>query len=214
MRSPFQSEPEAYRFVFLTIGAFTAIAVASLLGGAWVGVPVWAVATAATALFYLRKGWAGRQVRTAPAHVGPVGERRVLVIACETLTDKWAREEIARAGAGRNKMLVVCPALTSAVRHWASDVDGAITGAQRRLDESLGELRAAGIEARGEIGDEDPVRAIEDALRTFGADEIIIATHPEGRLDGRERNVVALARERFAVPITHVVIDAATGARP
>ncbi len=39
-------------------------------------------------------------------------------------------------------------------------------------------LREAGINARGEVGDADPLQAIEDALRTFGADEIVISTHP------------------------------------
>ena len=66
---------------------------------------------------------------------------------------------------------------------------------------------AAGVEARGEVGDGDPLQAMEDALRTFGADEIIISTHPEGRSNWLERRVVEKARERFAVPITHVVVD-------
>jgi hypothetical protein len=48
---------------------------------------------------------------------------------------------------------------------------------------------------------------MEDALRTFGADEIIISTHPEGRSNWLERGIVTKARERFAVPITHVVVD-------
>ena len=65
----------------------------------------------------------------------------------------------------------------------------------------------AGISARGEVGDSEPLQAIEDALRTFGADEIIISTHPEGRSNWLEKGVVAGARERFAVPITHVVVD-------
>ena len=62
-------------------------------------------------------------------------------------------------------------------------------------------------QARGEVGDGDPLQAMEDALRTFGADEIIISTHPEGRSNWLERGVVERARERFAVPITHVVVD-------
>ena len=105
-------------------------------------------------------------------------------------------------------MLVVCPALTSAVRHWASDVDGGRARAQRRLDESLSLLRDAGIDAQGEIGDDDPLQAIEDALRTFGADEIVVATHPEESATWLERHVVERARERFALPIAHVVIHA------
>ena len=61
--------------------------------------------------------------------------------------------------------------------------------------------------ARGEVGDADPLQAIEDSLRTFGADEIIISTHPEGRSNWLEKGVVSGAKQRFTVPITHVVVD-------
>ena len=69
-------------------------------------------------------------------------------------------------------------------------------------------------QARGEVGDGDPLQAIEDALRTFGADEIVISTHPEGRSNWLERGIVEKARERFAVPITHVVVDLEREERP
>jgi len=107
----------------------------------------------------------------------------------------------------REEVLVVTPALNSPLRHWVSDEDDARAAAQQRLDESLAKLAEAGVQARGEVGDGDPLQAMEDALRTFGADEIIISTHPEGRSNWLERGVVAKARERFAVPITHVVVD-------
>jgi hypothetical protein len=68
-------------------------------------------------------------------------------------------------------------------------------------------MRAVGLDARGEIGDGDPIQAIEDALRTFRPDELIISTHPEGRSHWLERGVVERARERFALPVTHVVVD-------
>ena len=51
------------------------------------------------------------------------------------------------------------------------------------------------------------MRAIEDALRTFGADEIIISTHPPGRLELARDRASSPARERFDLPITHVVVD-------
>ena len=74
--------------------------------------------------------------------------------------------------------------------------------------EALGDrLRSLGIDAKGEVGDAEPVQAMEDALRLFGADEIIISTHPEGRSHWLEKGIVEGARERFAVPITHVVVD-------
>ena len=96
-----------------------------------------------------------------------------------------------------------------------SDEDRARAGgAQQRLADSLARLAHAGIDARGEVGDADPVQSIADALRTFGADEVIISTHPEGRSNWLERGVVDTARERFAVPITHVVVDLEREQRP
>lgn len=214
MRNPFGSEVEAFHLLLLTVAAFAAIAVASLLGGPWASVSTFAVVTVAAALFYLRRAQAERLVRTAPAHVGAADERRILVVANETLADVSLVEEIERVGAGyRKQVRVVCPALTSPVRHWVSDVDGARAQAQQRLDQTLSQLHAADIEAEGEIGDEDPLRAIEDVLRTFAADEIIISTHTEGRANWFERDVAIRARERLAVPVTHIVIDTEAGIR-
>ena len=102
---------------------------------------------------------------------------------------------------------MVTPALNSPLWHWVSDEDQARADAQERLNASLATLADAGVQARGEVGDGDPLQAMEDALRTFGADEIIISTPPEGRSHWLERGVVERARERFAVPITHVVVD-------
>jgi hypothetical protein len=98
-------------------------------------------------------------------------------------------------------------ALNSPLRHWASDEDHARSVAQARLDESLSALAREGVVARGEVGDADPIQAMEDALRTFGAAEIIISTHPPGRSNWLEKDVIARARERYDVPITHVVVD-------
>ena len=135
-------------------------------------------------------------------------ERRILVIANETVAGTELREAIERTAAGhRAHVLVVTPALNSKLRHWVSDEDKARAEAQRRLADSLARLAESGIDARGQVGDADPVQSIADGLRTFGADEVIISTHPEGRSNWLERGVVDTARERFAVPITHVVVD-------
>jgi hypothetical protein len=205
VRSPFRSEVEAFHFLLLTVAAFAAITLASLLGGAWAGVPTWAAVTVAAALLYLRRGRPPRGLRTAPAHAGGADERRVIVLVNEVAAGPQVVEAIERAAAGhRGQVLVVSPALTSPVRRWTSDVDGARAQAESRLEDSLNALHASGIEARGEIGDADPMQAIEDALRTFGADEIIIST----RRETPGRDPVAAARERFALPVTQVAIDA------
>ena len=63
------------------------------------------------------------------------------------------------------------------------------------------------MRARGEIGDGDPLQALEDALREFPADEIVVSTHPPGRSHWLELGVVENARMRYDVPVTHVVVD-------
>lgn len=209
MPNPFRSEAEAYRFLLLTVGYCGAIVIAAVAGGRWAGLAVFAALTAVAVWFLvLRPGRRERPERSAPPHRGGVDERRILVIANETAGGATLREEIVRRSAGySSQVLVVSPALNSPLKHWVSDEDGARAAARRRLDESLQRLAAAGIRASGEVGDADPLQAIEDALRTFGADELIISTHPEGRSHWLERGVVEAARERFAVPIAHVVVD-------
>jgi hypothetical protein len=208
MINPLRSEAEAYRFVWLTVGYLGAIALASWAGGKWAGLAVFGVLTLAVVGVWMR---ARREEAVEPTRTqskSGEGERRILVVANETVGGRTLLDEIRRHSEGVNEeILVVVPALNSAIRHWASDDDGARAAAQQRLDASLARLAEDGIAARGEVGDGDPLQAMEDALRTFGADEVIISTHPEGRSHWLERGVVTGARERFALPITHVVVD-------
>jgi membrane protein implicated in regulation of membrane protease activity len=210
MINPLRSEAEAYRFLLLTVGYFAAIAIAALVIGTWAGVIVFIVLTGAGALYVLRASRSEPPRQTVPSRRGRENERRILVIANETVGGGRLRDEISTRSEGYDEhVLVVTPALNSHIRHWASDEDNARLEAQKRLDASLARLRAGGIDARGEVGDAEPLQAMEDALRLFGADEIIISTHPEGRSHWLEKGIVDSARERFAVPITHVVVDLA-----
>src|SRR3954454_20218405 len=117
------------------------------------------------------------------------GRRRILVIANETVRGRRLLEEVQRRAADGAEVLVVAPALTARIRFLVSDISGARAAADERVRESVAALEAAGVHARGEIGDSDPVMAIEDALRTFPADEIIISTHPPGKSNWLEKKV-------------------------
>jgi hypothetical protein len=206
MINPLRSEAEAFRFLIGSIVYFGAIVIAALINK-WAGVAVFVVLTAAVLWLWLRSRRDERPPQTAP-RPHAAGERRILVVANETVAGHTLRSMILERSLDvREEVLVVTPALNSPLKHWVSDEDGARAAAQERLDESLAKLADAGVQARGEVGDGDPLQAMEDALRTFGADEIIISTHPEGRSNWLERGVVEKARERFAVPITHVVVD-------
>jgi hypothetical protein len=205
-RNPFRSEAEAYRFLLLTVGYFALIVAAAAIA-TWVGLVVFVALTAAAIWFWMRSRSNEPVMKASVRQVGH-DERRILVIANETVGgDELLSILRTKAEGVAERILVVSPALNSQVRHWASDEDGARAAAQERLDASLAQLRRDGVQAEGEVGDGDPLQAIEDALRTFGADEIVISTHPEGRSHWLERNVVGAARDRFDVPITHVVVD-------
>jgi hypothetical protein len=206
--NPFRSEEEAYRFLLLTVGYFAAIAIATLAVDKWAGLAVFALLTLAGLVYVVRARNKEPARQTVSTRRSRENEHRILVIANETVGGGTLREEIRRRSEGYDEhVLVVSPALNSAVRHWTSDEDGARAQAQERLNASLARLREAGLDAKGEVGDAEPLQAMEDALRLFGPDEIIISTHPKGRSNWLEQGIVEAARERFAVPVTHVVVD-------
>jgi GABA permease len=206
MKNPFKTEESAFRFLVLTIVYGALIVIGSKIN-TWIGLTVFIIETAVVGWWILTQGRRERPIQQAPAAHAP-GERRILVIANETVGGTPLLDELKRRSAKANeRVLVVVPALNSPLKHWVSDEDGARDAAQERLDASLAAMRQAGIDARGEVGDSDPLQAIEDAIRTFAPDELVISTHPEGRSNWLERGVVKGARERFALPVTHVVVD-------
>src|SRR5918994_4228529 len=55
------------------------------------------------------------------------------------------------------------------------------------------------------VGDADPAQAVEDALRTFPADEIVIVTRPDAEAEWLRGGSVAEAMSRFDLPVRHGV---------
>jgi hypothetical protein len=207
MHNPLRSEADAFRMV-MTIGAgAAAVIVLSLLAGPEFGV----VLAAALVGVGIGAAWrTSRGSKRPKAEIAPGGGdvHRVLVVANETVGGRALLSEIEYRCRGRDsEILVVTPAITSAVKHWLSDVDEAIEAAEARRADSVRAIRALGLRARGEVGDSDPNVAIEDALRTFPADEVIISTHPPDRSRWLERGVVQRARDDVELPVTHVVVD-------
>jgi hypothetical protein len=134
---------------------------------------------------------------------------RVLLIANETVAAPTVRERISALVGGRQaEVFVVAPALTgSRFKHFAGEVDEAIEAARSRLDACVEALREMGIDASGEVGDSDPNLAMEDALRRFDADEVVISTHPPERSKWLEQDVIEQARREVRQPVTHVVVE-------
>ncbi len=206
MESPFRSEDAAFRFLLLSIGAFALIVLASWLNP-WVGLLVFLALSGGAVWAYTRQRAPSAPREQIEPH-GSSDEKRVLVVANETVGGDELMDVIGElALSGRSLFYVVCPALNSRLRTWTSDEDPARAAAQSRLHATLQRLSSVGIEARGDIGDVDPLVAVEDAVRTFRPNELVVSTHPEGRSNWLERGVVSALRERYDVPVTHVVVD-------
>jgi GABA permease len=142
-----------------------------------------------------------------PDDRGAGSSHRVLVVADDCATSEAFVSTIVEHADGRPvEAFVVAPALGSRFARLTSD-DGAYAEAQRHLDATLDALGRAGIAARGHIGSHDPIQAADDGLREFPADEVVFATHPPEEADRLEADAVDVARARYEVPVTHLVVD-------
>jgi len=210
MHNPLRSEADAFRWVVVVgVGAVSVIVLTLLTR------PVFGVVLAAALIGFgigvAYRGARGSLPRDVALTRGGDGKYRLLVVANETVGGEALLDEIRDRCRNRDsEILVVTPALASSrAAHWASDVDEAMELARQRMELSLIAIGELGLKAKGEIGDSDPNMAIEDALRVFPADEIVISTHPPERSRWLEHGVVDRAREQIGLPISHVVVDLA-----
>lgn len=209
MRNPLRSEADAFRLV-VTIGAAAIVViVVTLLTRPAIGAVVAALFIGAGAGFLWRD--ARRSGPPMKAEVAPHadGVYEILVVADETSGGQALIDEVANRAKGRNaEVMVVAPALGgSRLQHLASETDQARAEAEQRLDVFVQAIKRLGIKARGEVGDEDPNVAMEDALASTGAEEVIISTDTAERSSWLEKGVVDKARAELDLPITHVVVD-------
>ena len=149
-----------------------------------------------------------RAARTEPA-------QRVLVLANRTLTGDELHDALRAASPGSESGRVLrraCPANpvdTGAgrrARARRSSGRRPTTAAQRRLEQTLAILRDRGLTVDGELGDYRPLVALEQAMRSFEPDHVVISTQPDDRSTWLRHDVVTRARERLDVPVHHVVV--------
>jgi hypothetical protein len=130
--------------------------------------------------------------------------RRCLIVANQTLMSPQLREEVLRRrDAGDHQFHVVVPATHAhGTALWTEGQ--ALAHARDALDHALGHYRADGVEATGEVGDADPVLAVNDVLTRQDVDEIIVSTLPLGVSKWLKRDLPHRLERRFGLPVTHV----------
>jgi hypothetical protein len=146
---------------------------------------------------------------------GDAGTHRLLIVAAEEISGGELRDAVAeRVGERTAEVRLIAPALTeSGIAHAMGDIDDALVAARERLEHSAAELGRAGISAETAVGDSDLRLAIQDALQTFDADEILIVAHRDGG-PYLERQGIDEAEQDFEPPITELFVERPAGAQP
>jgi hypothetical protein len=186
VRNPLRSEPEAFRFLLVVIVAALVIVGAAYLN-TWLGVAAAVLAVGALAWWLMQEpvpGAAEPPRRLDPST--PRDEHRVLVIAVPGTP-------ALRVPDRATEIVVVVPALASKLEAATGAVDDRRADAEQTAVSLTRRLSRPGIGVRGEVGADDPVLAAEDALRTFGADEVVVAADDE---------VAEQIRRRVTIPVS------------
>ena len=131
--------------------------------------------------------------------------RRLLVVITTEVAGGVLRELVRGRGGDEAEMLVVAPAAEISRLDWLTNAeDDARTEAGSLAAKTAEATPTEDVEAR--VGDSDPVKAIEDALRTFDADEILVVTRSDDQAGWLEEGSGAAAQGRFSLPVTRVTV--------
>lgn len=198
------TDPEGgMRFRPLAIPLIIALICASIVAsmalaglvGAGLGMAVGAVAATALVVFASR---AKPNLRLEVAESADRGHRVLVVAVTEATADSAQR--IAQLAGSAKDVRVVVPVPSHRLDRWLSAEDDARREAEGSLARSAGALVAAGLPVSGSVGDHDPAQAMEDELRDFAADEVILLT-------ANGKDPLAKVERRLGLPLRRVSAD-------
>jgi hypothetical protein len=167
--------------------------------GAGLGMAVGALAACSLIVFAARSKPDQRLEVAAHEDEG----HRVLVVATAEATAASAQRIADLAGRPKDVRVVV-PVPSHRLDRWLSAEDDARREAEARLARSAGALVAAGLPVSGSVGDPDPAQALEDELRDFPADEVVL-------LIANGKDPLAKVESRLGLPLRRVATDPESG---
>jgi hypothetical protein len=117
-----------------------------------------------------------------------ISSRNVLLVALDPLPEDEVRRAIAERNGGREvKVHVVAPATHVGSFQWLTGADDdARAEAAERADRTA---EAIDAEVETEVGERDPLLAVEDALALFPADEILVAGTADAKTEAGLRGL-------------------------
>jgi hypothetical protein len=166
--------------------------------GAGLGMAAGALAATSVVVFAARS----KPERTLEVAPSDEAGHRVLVLAVAEATPASAQRIADITGSPTDVRLLV-PVPSHRLDRWLSAEDEARHEAEARLARSAGVLVAAGLPVSGSVGDADPAQALEDELRGYAADEVVLLT------DGA-KDPLAKVEGRLGLPLRRVATEAET----
>ena len=132
--------------------------------------------------------------------------KKILALVSEPVSSEALRSALGE-GIDDAEVMVVAPALDSRTHFWTSDNDAAIARAEDVQQETVERLAESDVDAVGDTGEADPLLALQDALATFPADEIVIFTRRKGDQNWAEGDLLEQAQEQFPLPVRHMEVE-------
>jgi hypothetical protein len=124
-------------------------------------------------------------------------KRSFLVVANVTATSEELIDVLhARAERSPTSFTLIIP---------ATPFGGGRAAAYEKLSDALEQLRAAGLEAEGSVGNADPILAVTDAWDPKRYDEIIVSTLPMRFSKWLHAGLPERIAKLTDAPVTHVV---------
>ncbi len=185
----------AWKFRLIVAAIACSIVGGFYLGGAGVGLAVGATAASSAIL------WATNDPPISGI-VPPVvldGRVRLLLLvdgAVGAAAVDTAAVTVAAAG-GAVEVLAVVPLRHGMVERWVSDPDKGRRLAEGRLAMVVSAFERAGVRVSGVLGDEDPVQAVDDALRGYPA--TVVALLATGSTEAAD-----ILKARLSVPLVRL----------
>ena len=105
------------------------------------------------------------------------------------------------------ELRVVVPTVRQSRLQWLTNADD---DARERADDVASSIAAAlpSQETEASAGDPDPLLAVEDALREFAADEVVVVTRPDEEATWLEEgSAEAIAQALGGVKVTRLVVS-------
>jgi hypothetical protein len=211
--NPVLSETDAFRLTIAVTGFVVVSVVVGWLTSPVVGVIVFVAVGLFALVVYMcvpesdRRRPLHKAAHERHPHGPPPGSRHVIVVANQSLAGDELSAHIRGADRGTVEVDVLAPVLVSRAHLAYTDIDKELREASERLSRSLAWAREQGFPARGTIGDPSSRTALEDELRDFGADKVIVASGRRESGQWQERTELERLRDELDVPVVHVMLD-------